>query len=36
MRVLKNKEYPLGEVLGHILNEIGCKCSELYKNSTIK
>ncbi|MFA5159607.1 MAG: biotin--[acetyl-CoA-carboxylase] ligase [Candidatus Omnitrophota bacterium] len=36
MRVLKDKEYPLGEVLGHILEELDCKCSELYKNSTIK
>jgi BirA family biotin operon repressor/biotin-[acetyl-CoA-carboxylase] ligase len=36
MRGLKNKEYPLGEVLGHILDELRHKCGELYKNSTIK
>ena len=36
MRVLKNAEYSIDEVLGHILDELGHKCNELYKNGPIK
>ncbi|MFH1800746.1 MAG: biotin--[acetyl-CoA-carboxylase] ligase [Candidatus Omnitrophota bacterium] len=31
MRILKNVEYSIDEVLGHLLCELGHKCSELYK-----
>ncbi len=33
MMLLKMMEYRIDEILGHILNELGHKCSELYKNS---
>lgn len=36
MRVLKKTEYPIDEVLGYILDELGHKCDELYKNSAQK
>jgi BirA family biotin operon repressor/biotin-[acetyl-CoA-carboxylase] ligase len=35
MKILKNIEYSIDEVLGHLLNEFGHKCSELYKNTMI-
>ena len=35
MRTLKNIEYSRDEILGYILDELGHKCSELYKNSFI-
>ncbi|MFA7254490.1 MAG: biotin--[acetyl-CoA-carboxylase] ligase [Candidatus Omnitrophota bacterium] len=36
MRALTHKEYPIDEVLGHILLELGQKCDDLYKNTPIK
>lgn len=36
MKILKRVEYPIDEVLGHILHELDHKCSELYKNSLIR
>lgn len=33
MKALKKVEYSIGEVLDHILDEIGQKCHELYKNN---
>jgi BirA family biotin operon repressor/biotin-[acetyl-CoA-carboxylase] ligase len=35
MRTLKNIEYSRDEILGHILDELAHKSSELYKNSSI-
>ena len=32
MKALKNIEYSIDEILGHILNELWQKCVELYKN----
>jgi len=32
MKALKNAEYPINDVLGHILYEIAVKCIKLYKN----
>src|SRR5664279_5380227 len=32
MGMLKNSKYSIDEVLGHILDEFGTKCIELYKN----
>jgi BirA family transcriptional regulator, biotin operon repressor / biotin---[acetyl-CoA-carboxylase] ligase len=36
MRILKKAEYSIDEVLGHILDELGRKCIDLYRNGTIK
>ena len=36
MRILKNTEYSIDDVLSHILDELRLKCMELYKNHTIK
>jgi BirA family biotin operon repressor/biotin-[acetyl-CoA-carboxylase] ligase len=33
MKILRNIEYSIDEILGHLLSELGHKCSELYKNS---
>jgi BirA family transcriptional regulator, biotin operon repressor / biotin---[acetyl-CoA-carboxylase] ligase len=35
MKILRNVEYSIDEILGHLLCELGHKCSALYKNSTI-
>lgn len=36
MKTLTGTSYSIDEVLGYILNEMGSKCFELYKTSTIK
>lgn len=33
MRMLKNTAYSISEILGHILDELGRKCVEFYKES---
>jgi BirA family biotin operon repressor/biotin-[acetyl-CoA-carboxylase] ligase len=35
MKILRNIEYSIEEILEHLLCELGHKCSELYKNSSI-
>ncbi|MFH0984087.1 MAG: biotin--[acetyl-CoA-carboxylase] ligase [Candidatus Omnitrophota bacterium] len=36
MKIMTGTSYAIDEILGHILDEMGMKCSELYKNGTIK
>jgi hypothetical protein len=36
MKLVKNRDYSIGEVLGHILDELGQKIDELYRTGTIK
>lgn len=36
MKALKNTVYSADEILGHILHELGHKCSDFYKDSSIQ